>query len=176
MALRVGSKAPGFSLPGVDGETYSLAGFAGKQAVVVILSCNHCPYVVMYEDRMVQVQADYAARGVQLIAICANDDVKYPADSFEAMKQRAAEKGFNFPYVRDASQQVARAYGAAVTPEVFVVSAEGVIVYHGRLDDNAQDSSRVKTHDLRNALDQLLAGEEVTVKDTEPVGCSIKWQ
>ena len=176
MALRVGSKAPDFELPGVDGKTYSLSGFADKQAVVVIFSCNHCPYVVMYEDRMVQLQADYAARGVQVIAICANDAAKYPADSFAAMKQRAADKGFNFPYVRDDSQAIARAYGAEVTPDVFVVNRGGVIVYRGRIDDNAQEPARVQSHDLRNALDQLLAGQPITVANTEPVGCSIKWK
>ncbi len=176
MALKVNSKAPGFDLPGVDGNNHSLAGLADKEAVAVIFSCNHCPYVVMYEDRMIQIQSDYADRGVQFIAICSNDDVTYPADRFDAMKQRAADKGFSFPYVRDATQEVAKAYGASVTPEVFLVNDEGTIVYHGRIDDNAQDAAAVRSHDLRNALDQLLAGEEIVVKDTEPVGCTVKWK
>lgn len=176
MAISVGTKAPDFNLPGVDGQDYSLSGFTDKQAVVVIFSCNHCPYVVANEDRMIELQTDYASRGVQLVAVNPNDEVKYPADSFEAMKVRAAEKGFNFPYLRDETQQVARAYGASVTPEVFVVDAAGTIVYHGRIDDNVIEPGNVTRHDLREALDELLAGQEITVKNTEPVGCTVKWK
>lgn len=176
MAVSVGTKAPDFNLPGVDGRDYSLGSFADKQAVVIIFSCNHCPYVVANEDRMTELQADYADRGVQLVAINPNDDIRYPADSFEAMKTRAAEKGFNFLYLRDETQQVARAYDASVTPEVFVVDATGTVVYHGRIDDGVMEPGNVTRHDLRVALDELLAGEEITVKDTEPVGCTIKWK
>ncbi len=177
MAVSIGTKAPDFNLPGVDGQDYSLSTFADKQAVVVIFSCNHCPYIVANEDRMIELQADYADRGVQLVAINPNDDIRYPADSFQAMKTRAAEKGFNFPYLRDETQQVARAYDASVTPEVFVVDATGTVVYHGRIDDDsAKEPGNVIRHDLRIALDEMLAGEEITVKDTEPVGCTIKWK
>ena len=176
MAISVGAKAPDFNLPGVDGQDHSLSSFADKRAVVVIFRCNHCPYVVANEDRVIELQADYANRGVQLVAINPNDEVKYPADSFEAMKVRAAEKGFTFPYLRDETQAVARAYGAAVTPEAFVVDASGTIVYHGRIDDNVMEPANVSRHDLREALDELLAGKEITVKDTEPVGCTVKWQ
>lgn len=176
MAISVGSKAPDFDLPAVDGQDYSLGSFSGKQAVVVIFSCNHCPYVVATEDRMIGLQADYADRGVQLVAINPNDEVQYPADSFEAMKTRAAEKGFNFPYLRDESQQVARAYGASVTPEVFLVDAGGTVVYHGRIDDNVMEPDSVGRHDLQEALDELLAGKEISLQETEPVGCSVKWK
>lgn len=176
MAISVGAKAPDFDLLGVDGQSYSLSGFADQQAVVVIFSCNHCPYVVANEDRMIELQADYADRGVQVVAINPNDEVKYPADSFEAMKARAEEKGFNFPYLRDETQEVTRAYGASVTPEVFVVDAAGTIVYHGRIDDNTMEPENVTRHDLREALDELLAGQELAVKETEPVGCSVKWK
>ncbi len=176
MAISVGSKAPDFDLPGVDGETYSLGSFADADAVVVIFSCNHCPYVVANEDRMVQIQADYADRGVRLVAICSNDAAKYPADSFDAMKARAQEKGFNFPYLRDETQEVARAWGASVTPEVFLLGPEGTVVYHGRIDDNAMAPTAVGRHDLRAALDELLAGEDISVPRTEPVGCTIKWK
>jgi len=176
MAISVGSKAPDFDLPGVDGETYSLGSFADADAVVVIFSCNHCPYVVANEDRMVQLQADYADRGVRLVAICSNDAAKYPADSFDAMKARAQEKGFNFPYLRDETQEVARAWGASVTPEVFLLGPEGTVVYHGRIDDNAMAPTAVGRHDLREALDELLAGEDISVPRTEPVGCTIKWK
>lgn len=176
MAISVGAKAPDFNLPAVDGQSYALGSFADKQAVVVIFSCNHCPYVVANEDRMVKLQADYADRGVQVVAINPNNEIQYPADSFEAMKVRAAEKGFNFPYLRDETQAVARAYGASATPEVFVVDATGTVVYHGRIDDNTMAPDDVTRHDLREALDELLAGQEITVTDTEPVGCSVKWK
>ena len=128
MAISTGTKAPDFALPGVDGNNYSLSSFADKRAVVVIFSCNHCPHVVINEDRMIQIQADYADEGVQLVAISPNDEVKYPADGFEAMKVRAAQKGFNFPYLRDETQAVAAAYAAAVTPEIFLVDATGTVV------------------------------------------------
>ena len=176
MTVSIGTTAPDFNLPGVDGQDYSLSTFADKQAVVVIISCNHCPHVVANEDRMIELQADYADQGVQLVAINANDDIRYPADSFQAMKTRAAEKGFNFLYLRDETQQVARAYDASVTPEVFVVDATGTVVYHGRIDESAMEPGNVTRHDLRIALDEMLAGEEITVKDTEPVGCTIKWK
>lgn len=176
MAIKIGTKAPGFDLPGVDGRNHSLAGFADKEAVVVIVTCNHCPVAVANEDRMIQLQADYAARGVQLVAICSNNAATHPADSFEAMKKRAAQKGFNFPYLRDETQEVARAYGAAVTPEAFLVDKAGTIVYHGRIDDSATEPAKVKRHDLREALDELLAGKPISVRNTEPVGCSVKWK
>jgi peroxiredoxin len=176
MAIPVGAKAPDFDLPGVDGRNHSLGNFADKRAIVVVFSCNHCPYVVANEDRMVRLQADYADTGVQLVAINPNDEINYPADSFPAMQARAAEKGFNFPYLRDETQDVARAYGASVTPEVFLIDPAGFVVYHGRIDDNVMAPASVMRHDLREALDELLAGQDITVPDTEPVGCTVKWK
>lgn len=176
MALSIGSKAPDFDLLGVDGHNYSLGTFADKAATVVIFSCNHCPYVVMYEDRMIELARDYEDKGVAVIAINPNDPVSHPADSFENMKLRAESKGFSFPYVWDESQQVAAAYGATRTPEVFVVDAGGTVVFRGRIDDNAEDAGAVQRHDLREALDQLLAGRPIEAPDTEPIGCTIKWK
>lgn len=176
MALGTGEMAPGFALPGVDGRTYSLDSFTGARAVVVVFSCNHCPYVVMYEDRLIELAADYADRGVAVVAVNANDTAAYPADNFENMKLRAQTKGFSFPYVLDETQETARAYGAARTPEVFVVAAGGWIAYHGRIDDNPENAAAVARQDLRVALDELLAGQSVTVPETVPVGCGIKWK
>jgi peroxiredoxin len=176
MALEIGSKAPDFDLLGVDGKRYSLASFAGKKAVVVVFSCNHCPYVVMYEDRMIGLQRDYADRGVALIAINANDADKYAADSFENMKLRAETKGFNFAYVADDTQFTAMEYGATRTPEFFLLDAAGNVAYHGRMDDDAEDVAAVQRHDLREALEEVLAGKPVSVPDTMPVGCTIKWK
>jgi peroxiredoxin len=174
--LKIGDVAPDFNLPGVDGKNYSLSSFADKKAVVVIFSCNHCPYVIAYEDRMIAIQRDYADKGVALVAINPNDDVKYPADSFDKMAIRAKEKGFNFPYLRDETQEIARAYGATRTPEIFLLDESRRLVYHGRIDDNAMDPNGVKRHDLREALDELLEGKEISVTETTPVGCTIKWK
>ena len=118
--MPLGTVAPPFSLPGVDGETYSLDSFSDAELLVVVFTCNHCPYAIACEDRLVAIQSDYGDKGVRLVAINPNDAEKYPDDSFDKMKERAAAKDFNFPYLRDESQEVARAYDAACTPDVFV--------------------------------------------------------
>ena len=176
MALRIGSEGVDFDLRGVDGERYSLSSFADKKAVVVIISCNHCPTVVAYEDRMIAIQKDYEDRGVALVAINPNDEVNYPSDSLENMVIRAKGKGFNFPYLRDESQDVAGAYGATRTPEVFVLDSDRRVVYHGRIDDNEHAPSLVQSHDLRKALDELLVGKPISTPETTPVGCTVKWR
>ena len=174
--MALGTVAPDFSLPGVDGETYGLASFADKAALVVVFTCNHCPYAKACEDRLVAIQRDYAERGVQLVAINPNDAVNYPDDSFDAMRVRAAEKNFNFPYLHDESQQVARAYDAACTPDVFVFNADRRLVYNGRIDDNWQEPDKVTRRDLRAVLDATLAGTSVDFEHVPSMGCSIKWR
>ena len=174
--LKPGDKAIPFKLPGVDGKEHALADYAGKKAVVVIFSCNHCPYVQAWEDRMVQIQADYADRGVQLVAINANDVQKYPEDSFLEMQKRAQQKGFNFPYLYDETQEVARAYGAERTPEVFLFDGEGVLRYHGAIDNNYDDPAAVRHAYLREALEAVLAGQAPPTSQTPPVGCTVKWK
>ncbi len=172
--IPIGATAPAFDLPGVDGKRYSLASFDSKPVLVIIFSCNHCPYVVAYEDRMVSIQRDYMARGVQLVAVNSNDERSYPEDDFAHMVRRAKEKGFNFPYLRDETQTVVEAYGAVCTPHVFTFNQRRVLCYRGRIDDS-KDPSKIATHDLRNSLDDMLSGREVKVPDTRPFGCSIKW-
>jgi peroxiredoxin len=174
--LKIGDKAIPFALPGVDDREHSLANYADKEIIVVVFSCNHCPYVLAWEDRMIQVQADYADRGVQLIAICANDAQKYPADSFPKMKEHAQEKGFNFPYLHDETQEVAHFYGAGNTPEFFVFDKKGILRYHGALDDNYDDPGAVKKQYLRDALDRVLAGQTPAIAETPAIGCTIKWK
>jgi peroxiredoxin len=174
--LKIGDKAIPFALPGVDGHEHSLADYADKKVVAVLFSCNHCPYVLAWEDRIIQIQADYADKGVQLIAIGSNDAEKYPADSFPKMKEHAQEKGFNFPYLRDETQEVARFYGAERTPEFFVFDQKGVLRYHGAPDDNYDEPQAVKKQYLRDALDAVLAGETPAIAETPPVGCTIKWK
>jgi len=175
--LKLGNEAIAFELPGVDDQRHALADYAeDKEAVAVIFTCNHCPYARAWEDRIVQIQVDYGGRGVQVIAISANDPEKYPADSFPRMQERAQEKGFNFPYLYDESQEVARAYGAERTPEVFLFGKDRTLLYHGTVDDNYEDPEAVKNHYLRDALDRALADEQPPVAETRPIGCTIKWR
>lgn len=174
-ALQIGSPALPFRLTGVDGKTYALEDFGASPALVVLFSCNHCPYVQAYEDRLVAVQRDYAARGVAMVAINSNDARKYPDDSFPEMVKRAKAKGYNFPYLHDATQAVATAYGAVRTPEAFVFDAARRLRYHGAIDDNWQEPAQVKTRFLREALDAVLAGHAPPTADVYPVGCTIKW-
>jgi peroxiredoxin len=172
--LALGSKAPDFNLRGVDGKMHTLTSFSVKPVLVVVFSCNHCPYVKAYEDRMITIQRDYASRGVQLVAINSNDEKSYPEDSFAQMVVRAKEKGFNFPYLRDQDQTAVEHYRAVCTPHVFVFDSRRRLRYRGRIDDS-RDPLNVKSPDLRNALDDLTAGREVRVPDTKPFGCSVKW-
>jgi thiol-disulfide isomerase/thioredoxin len=160
----------------VDDARHSLDEFRDRQVVVVVFSCNHCPYVKAYEERIIATQRDYANRGVAFVAISANDAGQYPDDSFENMVKRAKEKGYNFPYLYDESQAVARAYGAERTPEFFVLDDQRMVRYHGRLDDNVEEPEKAKAHYLRDALDAVLSGKPVATVETPPVGCTIKWK
>ena len=172
--MALGSPAPDFDLLGVDGRRHALVSFAENPVLVVVFSCNHCPYVRDYEGRMVSIQRDYASKGVQLVAVNSNDDKAYPEDGFAEMVRRAKEKGFNFPYLRDETQKVVEAYGGVCTPHVFAFDSRRLLRYRGRIDDS-RDPSKVAHPDLRNALDDMVAGNSVRVPDTKPFGCSIKW-
>jgi peroxiredoxin len=174
--LNIGEHSIPFTLQGVDGKQHALSDYSNEKAVVVIFSCNHCPYVRAWEDRMVQIQADYAGKGAQLLAISSNDARKYPEDSFPKMKERAREKGFNFPYLYDETQETARAYGAERTPEVFLFGQQGTLRYHGAIDDDFESPGSVQHHYLRDALDAVLAGRAPEIAETPPVGCTIKWK
>lgn len=174
--LKIGSSAPEFNLLGVDGKKYFLSSFDDKKALIVIFSCNHCPYVQAYEDRIKQIQSDYAGKGVSVVAINSNEDTGYPEDSFENMKKLAAEKKFNFLYLRDEDQSVARAYDATHTPEIFLFDKDRKLAFHGKIDDNWQEPNRVRNHYLRNALDELIAEKEISVPETFTIGCTIKWK
>jgi peroxiredoxin len=175
MTLTLGATAPTFDLPGVDGNDHSLDDYADADVLVLIQSCNHCPYVQAWEDRMIAIARDYADRGVRVVAISSNDAETYPEDSFEEMRRRAESRGFTFDYLYDEPQEVARALGSERTPEVFVFDRERKLVYHGAIDD-ARDDRAVTQHYLRDALDALLAGDEPSVADTPAVGCSMKWK
>lgn len=173
--LKIGDRAPDFNLKGVDSKNHTLSSFTDNKILVVMFTCNHCPYVQGWEDRLVTIQRDYGPKGVQLVAINSNETKNYPEDSFDKMVIRAKEKRFNFPYLRDEDQSIAKAYDAACTPEIYVFDAERKLRYHGRVDDNYQDPKAVKSHDLKNALDDLLANHSVKNPETPAMGCSIKW-
>ena len=175
--LQIGEAAPKFSnLPGVDGRDYSLADFQDAKILIVMFSSNHCPYVIGSEDRMNALYADYAPKGVEMIAINSNETENHPTDSFEHMAERAREKGFGFPYVRDESQAVALAYGALRTPHYYVFDADRKLRYTGRMDDNPRTAGQETTHELRDALDALLDSAEPPLAVTNPIGCNVKWK
>lgn len=173
--LATGAKAIDFSLPGVDGKTYSLDTFRDKSVLVVMFTCNHCPYVQAYEDRLIAIQRDYLPRGVAMVAINPNETKNHPEDSFDEMVKRAQAQGYTFPYLRDESQDVARAYGATRTPEIFLFDAGRLLRYRGTVDDNWERPDRVKTPYLRVGLDAVLADKPVPHPETMAVGCTIKW-
>ena len=182
--LPLGAPAPDFKLRAVDGKRYSLKDFHKAGLLVVVFTCNHCPTAQNYEERLMQIVNDYKKQGVALVAINPNDpksvrldELGYTdlSDSFEEMKIRAKHKKFNFPYLYDGdTEEVSRAYGPVATPHAFVFDRQRRLRYTGRVDDSERPDL-VKTRDLRNALDALLAGREVEIKQTKSFGCSIKW-
>jgi peroxiredoxin len=176
-ALKIMERAPEFrDLPGVDGRKYSLGTFKDAKILIVVFSCNHCPYVQAYEDRMMAFHREFAGKGIAFVAINSNEIEHYPEDSFEEMVKRAKKRGFLFPYLRDEDQSVATAYGATHTPEFFVFDAERKLRYHGRFDDNWQEPSQVKNKYVREAVEVLLVGGSVTLPETFSIGCTIKWK
>ncbi|HWB21430.1 MAG TPA: thioredoxin family protein [Gaiellaceae bacterium] len=174
MSLALAEHAPSFALPGVDGQLHTLESYGDAAILVLIQSCNHCPYVLAWEGRMKAIQSDYADRGVRLVAFNSNDANYKPADSFEEMVKHAADGNFNFDYLHDEDQSLAKALGAERTPEVFVFDRERKLVYHGAIDDN-RDETEVGSNYLRDALGALLEGHEPAVAETPPVGCTVKW-
>jgi len=175
MSISLDEQAPPFTLPGVDGQSHSLDDYADSDVLVLIQSCNHCPYVLAWEDRMVGIQRDYADRGVRIVAINSNDVVSHPGDSLEEMTKRASAKGFTFDYVFDEPQAIARALGSERTPEVFLYDRDRRLAYHGAIDDNRDDAAVTQQY-LRDALDAVLSGEEPAISETPAVGCTVKWK
>ena len=174
-SLPTGAAPPPFSLPGVDGKTWSLAEFADATVLVVAFWCNHCPYVQAWEGRAIALQKEYQARGVRFVMINANDANEYPDDSFPRMKDRATAKGYPFPYLRDESQAVAHAYGALVTPHAFVFGTDRTLRFQGPIDDNHEHPMRVQHAYLAGAIDDALAGRPTSPNERAVRGCSIKW-
>lgn len=173
--LDIGEAAPDFSLPATDGRNYSLDNFSEARLLVIVFSCNHCPYVIGSEDRMIEFANDYASRGVAFVAINSNAETTYADDSFEHMVARAQEKSFPFVYLHDQSQQVALDYGALRTPHYYVFDADRKLRYTGRMDDNPRHPGQESTNELRDAVDTLLEGQTPATEKTNPLGCNVKW-
>lgn len=175
--LPLGTPAPDFSLVNVDGKTVSLGEFSGAPALVVMFLCNHCPFVKHVANQLAQLGRDYVPRGVAMVAINSNDVANYPADSPEQMVAEADERGYCFPYLYDETQEVAKAYRAACTPDFYLFDGQQRLVYRGQLDASRPDSGiPVTGADLRAAIDAVLAGQTPASDQRPSLGCNIKWK
>jgi peroxiredoxin len=172
----LGTPAVDFKLPGVDEKVYSLESLSEKIILVVIFMCNHCPYVKAVLQRLIDLQKETGPQGVQLVGINSNDAERYPDDSFENMQTIAKEKGINFPFLFDDSQETARAYDAVCTPDIYVYGPERKLLYRGRIDDDWENEEKVTRRDLKEALDCIVAQQEVSDEQISSMGCSIKWK
>ena len=170
------TSAASFRLPGVDSKTYSLESFSDKNVLVIIFMCNHCPYVKAVLQRLIALQAETAHQGVQLIGINSNDVDRYPDDSMENMQKITKEKGINFPYLLDVSQEMAKTYDAVCTPDIYVYGTERKLLYRGRIDDNWEHEEKVTQRNLKEAVDCIVVGKKVPDKQISSIGCSIKWK
>ena len=174
-ATKVGGPAPALELPDTEGSVHTLPMPGEAPATVVLWTCNHCPYALGWHDRLLEVARDYGARGVRFLAVNSNDAERYPHDSLEAMRERVRDEDWPFPYLHDESQQAARDWAAQTTPHVYVLDADLLVRYEGAPDADHMDPA-LDAAWLREALDEVLSGREVSRAETEPVGCSIKWK
>lgn len=167
--------AQDFTLPDTDGRSHRLSELTATGPVVVVFTCNHCPYALAWHQRLIDAASDYAARGVHTLFINSNDAERYPADSLQAMRDRLADEPWPVPYLRDETQEVAREWGAQVTPDVYVIDREMRVRYRGAPDQDYDDPAANALW-LREAIDDVLSGVQLRRPETEPVGCSIKWK
>ena len=175
LKLEMGSSAIDFDLAATDGKNYKLSDFSEAKVLVVAFICNHCPYVQAIWDRLVDLQEDFKERGVQFVGINPNLNPKYEEETFEKMKEYFERYNMNFPYLQDASQEVAREYKAQCTPDIYVFNEDRKLAYHGRIDDSWKDESAVTKKELAGALELILEGKEV-LSQSPTIGCSIKWR
>jgi len=175
--LPLGTQTPDFSLPDADGKIISLKDFTGAPALLVIFMCNHCPFVKHIGEGLATLAKDYQAKGVAVVGINSNDIANYPDDSPEKMKEEAAKYGYIFPYLLDETQETAKTYRAACTPDFFLFDAEQKLVYRGQMDDSRPNSGiPVTGEDLRDAIDAVLDGKEIPSEQKPSIGCNIKWK
>jgi len=175
---KVGDKATDFRLLNVDGKMVSMKDFTDAKGIVVIFTCNHCPYSKLYENRIIALDKKYKTKGYPVVAINPNDSTVVPEDSYSNMKIRSAEKGFTFPYLFDEGQKVTKEYGALRTPHVFLLQRENddyFVRYIGAIDDNSQSPKEVEQHFVEDAIDALLAGKDPEPNFTKAIGCTVKW-
>lgn len=175
--VKPGDEAPAFSLKNVDGKMVSLSDYANQKGVIVIFTCNHCPYSVAYEDRIIALDRKYKPMGWPVLAINPNDPAVQPADSYEKMQERAREKGFTFPYLFDEGQKIFPQYGATRTPHVFLLQNEGgkfVVRYIGAIDNNYDDANKADVKYVEQAIAALEAGKKPSPEVTKAIGCTIK--
>jgi thiol-disulfide isomerase/thioredoxin len=172
--LAIGAKGADFNLKGTDGQMHSLESVKGEKGTAVVFTCNECPFSKGYEDRLIALAKEYQVKGIGFVAINANDSKIVPGDGFEFMVKRAKDKNLPYPYVLDETQAIATAYGAKVTPHVFLLDASGKLVYRGRVDDSLE-RDKVKTHDFAAALEALSSGQPVKVAETKAFGCGVKY-
>lgn len=173
---KVGDTARDFKLKNIDGNMMSLSDIKDAKGYIVIFTCNHCPYAVASEDRIIALDKKYKKLGFPVVAIQPNDTKAYPSDNFENMKKRAQDKGFTFPYLIDESQEIAKSYGATKTPHVYLLDKNRQVQYIGAIDNSVKDANSVTKTFLADAIDAMLAGKDVPVKETKAIGCSIKWK
>ena len=173
--LKLNDPYVNFLLPSTDGNDISLDMADLGEYKLVIFSCNQCPYAQAWEDRIIKIQEKYKSNGLSVIMISSNDALKYPEDSFPKMKERHKEKSFNFHYLFDESQEVAKMYGAERTPEVFLFNEIGLLKYQGTIDDNYENEAEVKIKYVEDAIESLISGKDPKVTQTDAVGCTIKW-
>lgn len=174
--LQIGEPCPPFRLPSTDGRALSPDDFADAKVLVIAFTCNHCPYVINSEERLLRYDADYRDKGVALVCINSNEEENHPTDSFDHMIERARKRGFTFPYLRDADQTTARAFGALKTPHFFLFDGDRRLRYTGRMDGSPRDPQKATTHELRDATEAVLTGGEPKVAVTNPIGCNVKWR
>lgn len=170
-----GTEAPDFTLPGADGEDHPLQDLKGENATLIIFMCNHCPYVIPRMEEIDRIARDYKDKDVAVVGINPNNAQTHPADSFENMQKLMKEKGYTFHYLRDESQDVAKAYGATCTPDPFLFDKDLKLVFHSRID-NAHGDDQVDKHEMHAAIAELLEKGEVTMKEKPSMGCNIKWK
>ena len=175
-SLPLGAAAPAFALPGVDGHTHRLSDYSDRKFLLVVFWCNHCPYVQAWEGRMIAIGRKYAPAGVQVVLINSNDPAQYPDDRFERMVERARDHAYPFPYLHDDSQEVARAYGALVTPHPMLFGPDRRLLFQGRIDDRHDAPEKVAHRYLEEALDAVLAGRPPPSAELPVLGCSVKWR
>lgn len=173
--VEFGTSIPEFSLPATDGKTYSKKDFLNGEPVVFMFICNHCPYVKAIEDRLITLGSDLKKKNINVVAICSNDEISYPEDSFENITKRAQEKNYSFTYLYDKSQDVAKSFGAVCTPDYFVYDKNAKLAYRGRLDDSWKEPEKVKNRELYNAVVELSQNQKISHPQTPSMGCSIKW-